>query len=61
MGGGSGWLLPTAVATVTVGGGRMQHWKKDGIMLVPVVGFSFLFVTRVNEISSVIMLLWDES
>ena len=61
VGGASGWSLPTAVATVTGGGGSGRRWKNDGIMLVPVVGFSFLFVTRVNGISSVIMLLSDES
>ena len=61
VGGASGWSLPTAVATVTGEGGSGQQWKNDGIVLVPVVGFSFLFVTRVNGVSSVIMLLSNES
>ena len=61
MGGASGWSILTAVATVTGGVGSRRRWKKDGIVSVPVMGFSFLFVTRVNGISSLIMLLLDES
>ena len=50
VGGVSGWLVPTAVAIVTGGGGRGCRWKNDGILFVkvPVVLFSFLFVTMVN-------------
>ena len=51
VGGASGWLLLAAVATVTGGDGIRRRWKKDGIVLVPVVGFSFLFETKVNGIS----------
>ena len=61
VGGASGWSLPTAVETVADGRGSGQRWKNDGIMLVPVVGFLLLVVTRVNGISSMIMLLSDES
>ena len=43
--------MPTAVAIVTGGGGRGCCWKNDGIVFVkvPVVLFSFLFVTMVNS------------
>ena len=61
VGGASEWSLPTAVVIVTDGCGSGRRSKKVGIVLVPVVGFSFLFVTRVNRIPSVIMLLLDES
>ena len=42
--------MPTAVAIVTGGGGSRHCWKNDGIVFVevPVVLFSFLFVTVVN-------------
>ena len=50
VGGVSGWLVLTAVAIVTGGGGRGRCWKNDGIVLVEVSVdlFSFLFVTMVN-------------
>ena len=50
VGGVSGWLVPTAVAIVTGGGGRGCCWKYDRIVFVevPVALFSFLFVTVVN-------------
>ena len=50
VGGVSGWLVPAAVAIVTGGGGSGRCWKNDGIVFieVPVVHFSFLFVTMMN-------------
>ena len=50
VGGASGWSVLTAVAIVTGRGGRGHCWKNDGIVFVevPVVLFSFLFVTVVN-------------
>ena len=51
VGGASGWPVLTAVAIVTGGGGGGRDWKNDGIVFVevPVVLFSFLFVTVVNS------------
>ena len=48
--GASGWPVPAAVAIVTGGGRRGHCWKNDGIVFVevPVVLFSFLFVTVMN-------------
>ena len=59
VGGASGWSVPTAVAIVTGGGGSGRRWKNDGIVFVevPVILFSFLFVTVVNGWGSTVMLV----